>query len=147
MLECSLIKQYSPKYNILLKDDKGYHYIRVSPGPWAKISEWKGNPPDDGARYIGPFLSFWAVREAVDEARKIFLLPSCNRRFPQDLGKGRPLPQLLYQTVLRALPGEGERGGVCGKRSGSGGFSDGRERRFGEAADAEDGAGGGKFRI
>lgn len=90
VLECSLIKQYSPKYNILLKDDKGYHYIRVSPGPWAKISEWKGNPPDDGARYIGPFLSFWAVREAVDEARKIFLLPSCNRRFPQDLGKGRP---------------------------------------------------------
>ena len=70
VLECSLIKQYSPKYNILLKDDKGYHYIRVSPGPWAKISEWKGNPPDDGARYIGPFLSFWAVREAVDEAAR-----------------------------------------------------------------------------
>lgn len=89
VLECSLIKQHSPKYNILLKDDKGYSYIRVTKGPWARISEAK-QIVDDGAEYIGPFVSSWAVKESVDEALKIFRLPSCNRRFPQDIGKGRP---------------------------------------------------------
>lgn len=89
VLECSLIKQHSPKYNILLKDDKGYSYIRVTKGPWARISEVK-QILDDGEEYIGPFVSSWAVKESVDEALKIFRLPSCNRRFPQDAGKGRP---------------------------------------------------------
>jgi excinuclease ABC subunit C len=89
ILECSLIKQHSPKYNILLKDDKGYDYIRVTRGPWPRISEAK-QILDDGAEYIGPFISSWAVKESVDEALKIFRLPSCSRRFPQDIGKGRP---------------------------------------------------------
>lgn len=89
ILECSLIKQNRPKYNILLKDDKGYSYIRVSGGDWPKIKEVK-MMADDGARYIGPFLSAWSVKETVDAARKIFKLPSCSRRFPQDIGKGRP---------------------------------------------------------
>ena len=53
VLECSLIKQHSPKYNILLKDDKGYRYIRVTPPPFSRISEAK-QMQDDGARYIGP---------------------------------------------------------------------------------------------
>ena len=89
VLECSLIKQYSPKYNILLKDDKGYHYIRVSSGPWPRISEAK-RIADDGAEYIGPYISSWSVRQSVDEAQKIFRLPSCSRKFPKDIGKGRP---------------------------------------------------------
>ena len=89
VLECSLIKQYSPKYNILLKDAKGYHYIKVSGGPWPVISSVK-QVFDDGAEYIGPFVSSWAVKESVDEALKIFRLPSCSRKFPQDIGKGRP---------------------------------------------------------
>ena len=89
VLECSLIKQYSPKYNILLKDDKGYHYIRVSPGPWPRISEAK-QIADDGAEYIGPYVSSWTVKESVDEALKIFRLPSCTRKFPQEIGRGRP---------------------------------------------------------
>ena len=55
ILECSLIKQYAPKYNILLKDDKGYHYIRISPPPYSRISEAK-QKAEDGARYIGPYL-------------------------------------------------------------------------------------------
>lgn len=91
ILECSLIKQYNPKYNILLKDDKGYHYIRISKGPWPKITEAKSNQVvQDGSQYIGPFMSSWAVKESVDEARKIFRLPSCTRRFPQEIGKSRP---------------------------------------------------------
>ncbi len=89
VLECSLIKQHSPKYNILLKDDKGYSYIRVTRGPWARISEAK-RPADDGAEYIGPYVSGWTVRQSVDEALQIFRLPTCSRRFPQDIGKKRP---------------------------------------------------------
>ena len=53
VLECSLIKQYNPKYNILLKDDKGYHYVRISPPPYSRISEAKLKQ-DDGERYLGP---------------------------------------------------------------------------------------------
>ncbi len=89
ILECSLIKQHMPKYNILLKDDKGYSYIRVTKGPWARISEVK-QTADDGADYIGPYISSWSVKQSVDEARRIFRLPTCSRRFPQDIGKGRP---------------------------------------------------------
>ncbi len=89
VLECSLIKQHAPKYNILLKDDKGYSYIRVTRGPWARISEAK-QAADDGAEYIGPYVSGWTVRQSVDEALRIFRLPTCSRRFPQDIGKGRP---------------------------------------------------------
>ena len=89
VLECSLIKQHNPKYNILLKDDKGYHYIKVTGGDWPKITEAK-QILDDGAQYLGPFVSSWAVKQSIDEALKIFRLPSCSRHFPQDIGKGRP---------------------------------------------------------
>lgn len=89
VLECSLIKQYSPKYNILLKDDKGYSYIRVTQGDWPKISAVK-QIADDGARYIGPYTSSFSVTNSVDEALKIFMLPQCSKSFPKEIGKGRP---------------------------------------------------------
>ena len=89
VLESSLIKQNQPKYNILLKDDKGYSYIRVSGGPWPRITEVK-KVEDDGAKYIGPYLSSWSIKQTIDSARKIFKLPDCTRKFPQDFGKGRP---------------------------------------------------------
>ena len=89
ILECSLIKQHTPKYNILLKDDKGYSYIRVSKGDWAKIS-YVLQKKDDDAEYIGPYKSSYYVKSAVEQANKIFKLPTCNRRFPQDFRKGRP---------------------------------------------------------
>ncbi len=89
ILECSLIKQHTPKYNILLKDDKGYSYIRVSKDDWAKIS-YVLQKKDDNAEYIGPYKSSYYVKSAVEEANKIFKLPTCNRRFPQDFRKGRP---------------------------------------------------------
>lgn len=78
VLECSLIKQHRPKYNILLKDDKGYHYVRVSPPPYSRLSE-ANQLADDGAQYIGPFMSSYTVKQAVDEANKIFSLSTCNR--------------------------------------------------------------------
>lgn len=89
VLECSLIKQHSPKYNILLKDDKGYSYIRISDGEYRKISA-VFNKKDDGSEYIGPYLSSYSVRQSVDAANKIFKLPQCNKVFPHDFGKSRP---------------------------------------------------------
>lgn len=89
VLECSLIKQHSPKYNILLKDDKGYSYIRISEGEYRKISA-VFNKKDDGSEYIGPYLSSYSVRQSVDAANKIFKLPQCNKAFPRDFGKSRP---------------------------------------------------------
>ncbi len=78
VLECALIKQHSPKYNILLKDDKGYHYIRVSPPPYSRLSEAK-QTAEDGATYIGPYMSSYAIKQAVDEVNKIYGLATCNR--------------------------------------------------------------------
>ena len=89
ILECSLIKQHTPKYNILLKDDKGYSYIRVGSGDWGKLS-YVLQKADDGAAYIGPYKSSYYVKSAVEEANKIFMLPTCSRQFPRDFRKGRP---------------------------------------------------------
>lgn len=105
ILECSLIKQHTPKYNILLKDDKGYSYIRVSGDKWRKIS-YTLQKKDDGAQYIGPYKSSYYVKSAVDEANKIFMLPTCNRKFPQDFRKGRPC--LNYHIKLCMAPCTGK---------------------------------------
>ncbi len=90
ILECSLIKLHSPKYNILLKDDKGYCYLRISRSePYPRITDVR-QKEDDKAEYIGPYLSAWVVKNTIDEANKAFLLPTCGRQFPRDIGKGRP---------------------------------------------------------
>ncbi len=105
ILECSLIKQHTPKYNILLKDDKGYSYIKVSGDKWRKIS-YVLQKNDDNAEYIGPYKSSYYVKSAVEEANKIFMLPTCNRKFPQDFGKGRPC--LNYHIKLCTAPCTGK---------------------------------------
>lgn len=89
VLECSLIKQHMPKYNILLKDDKGYNYIKLTKGDFPRISECK-RIDDDGAEYIGPYISGFSVKQAVEETLKIFKLPRCSKSFPRDYGKSRP---------------------------------------------------------
>jgi len=89
VLEASLIKQHRPKYNILLKDEKGYHYIKITNEPYPKISECK-RVDDDGARYLGPYVSSYSVKQAVDSVVKAFALPTCTKKFPRDIGKGRP---------------------------------------------------------
>lgn len=99
ILECSLIKQHTPKYNILLKDDKGYSYIKVSGDKWRKIS-YVLQKNDDNAEYIGPYKSSYYVKSAVEEANKIFMLPTCNRKFPQDFGKGRPCLNYHIKTCM-----------------------------------------------
>lgn len=89
VLECSLIKQHQPKYNILLKDDKGYNYIKITPPPFSKISECK-QMTEDGSSYLGPYTSGYSVKQAVEETLKIYKLPRCNKQFPRDYGKSRP---------------------------------------------------------
>ncbi len=89
VLECSFIKQHTPKYNILLKDDKGYSYLKIDNSPYPKITEVK-QKVDDGATYIGPYMSSWVVKNTADEANKAFGLPTCTRQFPRDIKKGRP---------------------------------------------------------
>ena len=81
VLECSLIKQHSPKYNILLKDDKGYHYVKITKGSWPRIDAAM-QLVDDGSEYIGPYTGSFAVRQTVDEVKKIFRLPQCTKTFP-----------------------------------------------------------------
>ncbi len=89
VLECSLIKQHMPKYNILLKDDKGYNYIKVTKGEFPRISACF-RMDDENADYIGPFISTFSVKKAVEETLKIYKLPTCNKKFPRDYGKSRP---------------------------------------------------------
>lgn len=89
VLEASQIKAHTPKYNILLKDDKGYSYVKVTKGDWPRLSAVLQKEEDD-AEYIGPFTSAFAVREIVETAQDCFLLPRCNKEFPRDIGKGRP---------------------------------------------------------
>lgn len=88
ILECSMIKLHSPKYNILLKDDKGYNYIRINPQEYSRITAAKQK--NEEGQYLGPYTSSFVVKQTVDEANKVFMLPTCSRRFPQEIGKGRP---------------------------------------------------------
>lgn len=79
ILENSLIKQNQPKYNILLKDDKGYSYVKITNDKWKKITFSRS--ADKRGEYIGPYSSLYVVKETVDEARKILKLPDCGRSF------------------------------------------------------------------
>lgn len=88
VLECSLIKQNMPKYNILLKDDKGYSYIKITKGDYGRISACF-RKDDENAEYLGPYTGNFSVTNAVSQASEIFRLPTCNKVFPRDIGKGR----------------------------------------------------------
>lgn len=90
VLECSLIKQNNPKYNILLKDDKGYHYIKITNGQFPRITAEKQLDNSKDATYIGPYTSSLSVKQTVEEVNRIFMLPTCSRNFPQDIKKSRP---------------------------------------------------------
>ena len=89
VLECSLIKRHQPRYNILLKDDKGYPYIRLSNEEYPKFS-LVGKVAQDGARYFGPYATRHNTQAIVDALRTALRLPSCGKKFPRDIGKERP---------------------------------------------------------
>lgn len=90
ILECSLIKRYMPKYNILLKDDKGYPYLRLDMKEnYPKIT-LVNKTQNDGAGYFGPFGSRGVTNALLEAIRHTLKLPDCNRQFPKDIGKDRP---------------------------------------------------------
>jgi len=89
ILENSLIKRHKPRYNILLKDDKGYPSIRLSKGEYPRFSI-VSKPMEDGARYFGPYGGRVESKRAIDTVCELLKLPTCNRKFPADIGKGRP---------------------------------------------------------
>ena len=90
VLECALIKRHMPRYNILLKDSKGYPYIRLSVGEEYPRFSLATKAAEDGARYFGPYGSLGASQGIIDALRQALRLPSCHRKFPRDIGKERP---------------------------------------------------------
>ncbi len=90
VLECSLIKRHAPRYNILLKDDKGYPYLRLDmhdPYPGITIANKVQN---DGAEYFGPYGSRGTTNALLEAIYHTLKLPGCSKKFPRDIGKGRP---------------------------------------------------------
>ncbi len=90
VLECSLIKRHMPKYNILLKDDKGYPYLRVDLREEYPVMTMVNRIVEDGASYFGPFGGRYVTQQLMDTIRLAFRLPGCNKQFPRDVGKDRP---------------------------------------------------------
>ena len=90
VLECSLIKRHMPKYNILLKDDKGYPYLRLDMKTRYPRITMVSKVSDDGASYYGPYGSRGVTQDVMDTIRVTLKLPNCKREFPRDVGKGRP---------------------------------------------------------
>ena len=90
VLENSLIKRHQPRYNILLKDDKGYPYIRLSTGEAYPRFSLTNRPAQDGARYFGPYASRGNTQNIIDAIRAALHLPACGKVFPRDIGKERP---------------------------------------------------------
>lgn len=93
-LENTLIKQHNPKYNIRLKDAKSYPYIKITDESYPRLIMTRKRDKDKG-KYFGPYSGVSTVFSVLDTLRRVLALPSCNRRFPRDIGKERPC--LYYQ--------------------------------------------------
>ena len=90
VLENNLIKEHSPKYNTLLKDDKTYPYIKVTTGEDYPRILFSRTMKRDHARYFGPYSSAQAVKDTIELLNRIYKLRTCNRKLPQDIGLERP---------------------------------------------------------
>jgi len=90
ILENSLIKRHQPRYNILLKDDKGYPFVRLDSGASYPRFTMVSRPAEDGADYFGPFGGRHETRAALHALCAALKLPTCTRRFPRDIGRERP---------------------------------------------------------
>ena len=93
-LENTLIKQYSPKYNIRLKDAKSYPYIKISEGEYPRLMMTRKRENDKG-KYFGPYSGTGTVYSVINTLSAVLGLPTCKRNFPKDIGKERPC--LYYQ--------------------------------------------------
>ena len=89
VLECNLIKEHTPKYNTMLRDDKTYPYIRVTVGEDFPRVLFSRQMKKDKSRYFGPYTSAGAVKDTIDLINKIYRLRTCNRNLPRDIGLDR----------------------------------------------------------
>lgn len=105
VLENNLIKEHSPKYNTMLKDDKTYPYIKVTISEDFPRVLFARQMKKDKSRYFGPFTSAVAVKDTIELMNKLYHLRTCNRSLPQDVGKGRPC--LNYHIKQCPAPCEG----------------------------------------
>lgn len=100
ILECNLIKKYKPRFNVLLKDDKTYPYIKVTMNEEYPRILMTRRVEKDGAKYFGPYASAAAVRETIDLIKRIFPVKTCKKILPRDIGKGRPcLNYFIYRCL------------------------------------------------
>lgn len=90
VLENNLIKEYSPKYNTMLKDDKTYPYIKVTVGEDYPRVLFSRQMKKDKSKYFGPFTSAGAVKDTIELINKLYQLRTCNRNLPKDIGNDRP---------------------------------------------------------
>ncbi len=90
VLECNLIKKHRPKYNVLLKDDKHYPYIKVTMNEEYPRILTVRKLSRDNAKYYGPYVCGSVIKSTLDIISRFFKPPKCHRRFPEDIGKGRP---------------------------------------------------------
>ena len=105
VLECNLIKEYRPKYNTMLMDDKAYPFIRVTADEQFPRILYAHHMKKDRSIYYGPFPDAGAAKEAIELVRKLYHLRSCNRQFPETIGKGRPC--LYYHIHQCQAPCQG----------------------------------------
>ena len=105
VLECNLIKEHRPKYNTMLKDDKGYPYIRVTVQEDFPRVLLARQMKKDKSRYFGPYTSVGAVKESMELMRKLYFVRNCNRNLPRDIGKDRPC--LYYHIHQCKAPCQG----------------------------------------
>ena len=100
VLECNLIKEHTPKYNILLKDDKTYPFIKVTVGEDYPRIQIVRRVKKDKSRYYGPYSSAMAVKDVVELTTKLYRLRTCSRNLPKDIGKERPC---LYHQIHQCV--------------------------------------------
>ncbi|MGN0426244.1 MAG: excinuclease ABC subunit UvrC [Agathobacter sp.] len=89
ILECNLIKEHTPKYNTMLRDDKTYPYIRVTVGEDYPRILFARQMKKDHSKYFGPYTSAGAVKDTIELMNKLYHLRTCNRKLPQDIGVER----------------------------------------------------------
>ena len=105
VLECNLIKEHTPKYNTMLRDDKTYPYIRVTLQEDFPRVLFSRQMKKDKSRYFGPYTSAGAVRDTIELINKLYRLRTCNRKLPADTGKDRAC--LNYHIHQCAAPCQG----------------------------------------
>ena len=105
VLENNLIKEYSPKYNTLLKDDKTYPYIKVTLGEEYPRILFSREIKKDKSKYFGPYTSPGAVKDTIDLLNKLYQLRTCNRALPKEIGNDRPCLNYHIKQCLAPCQG------------------------------------------